>query len=106
MPKIEEHARLSKIRTGKPFLELHEWVNEECKNPNIYPKRHDITKIPRNLKIVKEKFGDDAIEEFLYHIGEDYEKDKAYRMMKLLLTMKRAVFSPFSLLKSKISRKK
>lgn len=92
MPKISEHARLSKIRTGKLFLELHKWMNEEYKNPNIHPKRHDITKIPRNLRIVREKFGDDAIEEFLYHIKEDYEENRVYKIIKLISTIKRAIF--------------
>jgi len=99
MPKIGEHARLSKIRTGKPFLELHKWMNEEYKNTNIYPKRHDITKIPRNLEIVKEKFGNGAVEEFLSHIKEDYENNKVYQIIKLLSAVKRGVLSPLSILK-------
>lgn len=92
MPSCKEHSNLSKARTEKPFTELHEWMNEEYKNTNIYPKRHDITKIPRNIKIVKEKFGDDAVKEFLYHIKEDYEENRAYKIIRIISIIKRAIF--------------
>lgn len=98
MPSCKEHAKLSKVRIGKPFTELHEWMNEEYSNPNI-PKRHDIIKIPSNLETVKEKFGDEAVEEFLYHIKEDYENNPVHKIIKVLSTLKRAVFSPVNMLK-------
>lgn len=99
MPSLKNHSRFSIHRTGRSFVELHRWMNEEYTNPNP-PKRHDITKIPENLEIVREKFGDQAVEEFLYHIKEDYEENKVYKMVKLLAAIKEAVFSPFKTLKN------
>src|SRR3989338_6966044 len=98
MPSPNKHAKLSKSRTGKSFIELHKWMDEEYNNPNL-PKRHDITKIPENLKIVQSKFGDEAAKELLYHIKEDYERNKAYKLIKLLSAIKKAVFSPLKILK-------
>ena len=100
MPSPNEHAKLSKSRTGKSFIELHKWMNEEYNNHNL-PKRHDITKIPENLKIVQSKFGEGATQEFLYHIKEDYERNKAYKLVKLLSSIKRAVSSPLNILRIK-----
>ena len=99
MPRPNEHAKLSKLRTGKSFIELHKWMDEEYNDSNL-PKRHDITKIPENLKIVQSKFGDGATQEFLYHINEDYEINRAYKLIKLLSTVKRTVFSPLNILKN------
>lgn len=90
MPSLIKHSDLSTARTGKPFMELHEWIEEDHKDTNI-PKRHDIIRIPENMEIVKEKFGEGASEEFLYHIKEDYEENVAYKMVLSLLRIKRAV---------------
>ncbi|MAG08455.1 hypothetical protein CMO89_03205 [Candidatus Woesearchaeota archaeon] len=93
MPNDEEHTKLSRLRTGKSFIELHKWMNEDYKNPDIHPKRHDIIKIPQNLEIVREKFGNKAVEEFLYHIKEDYEKNIVYKVFKTLSAIKCMFFS-------------
>ena len=101
MPSPIEHGKLSSIRTGKSFTELHNWMDEEYKRPDIGPKRHEIVNIPENIKIVKEKFGEEAVREFLYHIKEDYEKNKAYRLTKILSAVKRRIFLPLNMLKNK-----
>ena len=101
MPSPIEHGKLSNIRTGKSFIELHNWMDEERKKPAIRPERHEIVNIPENIKIVKEKFGEEAVREFLYHIKEDYEKNKAYRLTKILSAVKRRIFLPLNMLKNK-----
>ena len=88
MPSIEKHIKLSLKRTGKPFRELHIWMEEEHKTLNTN-NRHDIIQIPKNLEIVRKKFGDDAVNELLYHIKEDYENNKAYKIINILGRIKK-----------------
>lgn len=101
MPSDKKHARLSAKRTGKPFLELHEWMNEDY-SKNINPKRHEITSILENIKVVEKRFGSEAVQEFLYHIKEDYEENKVHRLIKLLSIIKRAILSPLIRLKNSL----
>ena len=46
-----------------------------------------------------EKFGNDAVQEFLYHIKEDYENGTAHKTLShvlgVLSIIKRTIFSPF-----------
>jgi|SRR3989338_1797229 len=99
MPSDSEHAKLSKARTGKDFLELHQWMNDSKGNHKQGKKRHDITNIPETMGIVREKFGDDGIKEFLYHIKEDYEDGIEYKTInfakRAILMARTIVFSPF-----------
>ena len=88
MPSIEKHIKLSLKRTGKPFGELHMWMEEEHKTLNTN-NRHDIIQIPKNLEIVRKKFGDDAVNELLYHIKEDYENNRAYKIINTLGRIKK-----------------
>lgn len=86
MPPTNEHVKLSLKRTGKDYKELHEWMNEEYARGER--SKHDILNIPRFLPIIKEKFGENSIQEYLYHIKEDYEKSKAYKIVKILLKLR------------------
>lgn len=70
MPPVKDHVKSSIIRTGKGYRELHEWMDSEYKNPSGL-KRHEIINIPENIEIIKKKFGEDAVREFLWHIKED-----------------------------------
>lgn len=90
MPSIKKHMDLSLKRTGKSFRELHMWMEEEHKILNTN-NRHDIIQIPKNVKIVRNKFGDDAINEFLYHIKEDYENNRAYKIINILGRIKKKI---------------
>ena len=47
-----------------------------------------ILKIPKFLSFVEEKFGKVGVQECLYHIKEDYEKSRAYRLAKIILKLK------------------
>lgn len=82
MPKPEEHDKLSMKRSGKSFLELHKWLDgENC------IKIHDIVQIRENIAVIKEKFGEESITEFLYHLKEDYEnKHKLIPIIKSIFS--------------------
>ena len=67
MPEIPEHAAASKARTGKEYLEVHQWVD----HPDHKTERHDITKILESAAIITEKYGAEAAQELVHHIAED-----------------------------------
>ena len=50
--------------------------------------RHDILKIPKFLSFVEDKFGKAGVQEYLYHIKEDYEKSRAYKLAKIILKLR------------------
>ena len=52
MPPLDAHLKNSKKRTGKKYEELHHWIDDDkTKAPEI----HDISKIPENIRYVREK---------------------------------------------------
>jgi len=70
MPLLDIHLENSKHRTGKEYKELHHWMDDDkVKSPDI----HDISRIPENMKYVGEKWGKEAVREFVLHIKEDME---------------------------------
>ncbi|MEW6352529.1 MAG: HDIG domain-containing metalloprotein [Thermodesulfobacteriota bacterium] len=69
MPSIEKHVEISRRRTGKDYLELHEWID---KDPVKKVERHDITKIYEYGKMMEEKYGPEGLQEYLRHIHDDF----------------------------------
>ncbi len=69
MPSIEKHVETSRQRTGKDYLELHEWID---KDPERKVERHDITKIYEYGKVMEEKYGPEGLQEYLRHIHDDF----------------------------------
>ena len=71
MPNLKLHCKFSKKRTGDNYEDLHKWMDEPQKVLGIDHRRvrHDLSYIPN----VKEKFGDEAVSEFLMHISADYK---------------------------------
>ena len=70
MPPLDVHLKNSKQRTGKEYEELHLWIDDDKLNA---PEIHHIPKIPENIKYVREKWGEEAVKEFVMHIKEDME---------------------------------
>lgn len=71
MPPTDVHVKTSIERTGKEYKEVHEWIDgDETKKA----ERHDITKIPENSKIIEEKWGEEAVTEYVRHIHDDIKK--------------------------------
>jgi uncharacterized protein len=69
VPSIEKHMEISRQRTGKDYLELHEWID---KDPEKKVERHDITKIYEYGKMMEGKFGPEGLQEYLRHIHDDF----------------------------------
>lgn len=67
MPSIEKHGEISLKRTGKTYLEVHEWIDD----PAHKNERHDITAIPDNFQMFKEKYGEEAAREYVQHLSDD-----------------------------------
>ncbi len=68
MPPIEKHLKISLERTGKDYREVHEWIDGD---PDKKAERHDITKIYEYGQMFKDKYGDEALQEYLQHIHDD-----------------------------------
>lgn len=68
MPLIEEHVKISLVRTGKEYRGLHEWLD---KDPALKAERHDLTKIFEYAPIIEERFGKEGLKEYLQHLQND-----------------------------------
>lgn len=88
MPSIKKHLELCLRRTGKDYKEIHEWIDSRDISHKERAERHDITQIQRYIPIIKEKFGEDGLKEYLQHIKDDYENHIALRMIKKLRRFK------------------
>lgn len=70
MPPLDVHLKNSKQKTGKEYEELHRWMDDDkIKALEV----HDISKIHENIRYVREKWGEEAVKEFVFHIKEDME---------------------------------
>ncbi|MFA4829983.1 MAG: hypothetical protein WC855_02710 [Thermodesulfovibrionales bacterium] len=71
MPSIDAHAKASIERTGKEYRDVHEWIDkDEAKKV----ERHDITKIPQNIKEIELRWGEEGVREYIQHIHDDIKK--------------------------------
>jgi hypothetical protein len=71
MPFGKVHEAISKIRTGKPYSELHKWIDYDEKGlgSDHRKERHYYTQA---LKDEVKRFGEhEAIGEWLFHIALD-----------------------------------
>ena len=68
MPSIEKHVEISRLRTGEDYRELHEWMDAD---PNKKAERHDVTRICEYGQLMKAKYGDEGLEEYVQHISDD-----------------------------------
>lgn len=68
MPPIDLHVKTSIERTGKEYGEVHEWLDGD---PKKKAERHDITKIYEYGKMIEEKYGKEALQEYIQHIHDD-----------------------------------
>ena len=69
MPPTERHQQISTSRTGKDFVDLHRWINDAEKQF----ERHDVTRFWEFLPEVKERFGEEAVAEYVEHLRVDME---------------------------------
>lgn len=67
MPSIEKHVETSLKRTGRGYPEVHQWIDD----PEYKNARHDITMIPDNFQLFKDKYGEEAAREYVQHLSDD-----------------------------------
>jgi len=67
MPPIKKHTAISTQRTGKPYQEVHEWID----HPEHKNERHDITRILEFAKMFTEQYGEEAAQEYVQHLADD-----------------------------------
>lgn len=68
MPPIEKHLKTSIERTGKDYRDVHEWIDGD---PEKKAERHDITMIYEYGEMIREKYGEEALHEYIRHIRDD-----------------------------------
>ena len=68
MPPIDKHVKKSMEKTGKDYKDVHEWIDGD---PEEKAERHDITKIYEYGKMIEEKYGKEALQEYIQHIHDD-----------------------------------
>jgi hypothetical protein len=69
MPPLVEHLERSRKRTGNPYREVHEWVDD----PDYRDERHDITRVLEFAGMFTEKHGEEAAQEYVHHLADDLE---------------------------------
>ena len=68
MPPIDKHLKTSIERTGKDYKDVHEWIDGD---PSRKAERHDITKISEYGRMIEEKYGKEALQEYIQHLHDD-----------------------------------
>ncbi|MEW6599533.1 MAG: hypothetical protein AB1499_01045 [Nitrospirota bacterium] len=68
MPSIEKHIKTSLDKTGKEYKDIHEWMD---KDPEKKAERHDISRMFEYGKMIEEKYGKEALQEYIRHINDD-----------------------------------
>lgn len=71
MPPTDVHIKTSIERTGKEYKEVHEWID---KDETKKVERHDITKMPENIKEIVLRWGEEGVREYVQHIHDDVKK--------------------------------
>ena len=67
MPPVEKHVEISIKRTGKPYREVHEWIDD----PPNKNERHDITRVLEFSRRFEEQYGSEAAQEYVQHLADD-----------------------------------
>ncbi len=86
MPEFQEHCRISELRTGKRFEDLHRWMDNFAGElgKNHREQRHGLN----DIETVKKRWGDEGVIEFLVHIIVDF-RDTKNKLEKLFHVIKR-----------------
>jgi len=70
MPPYKTHLGTSLKRTGKEYVELHDWLDNDP-DKEVKTVRHSLDILPQNIEYVRANWGDEAVTEFLLHVVED-----------------------------------
>jgi hypothetical protein len=69
MPPTEKHVATSRRRAGQDYAELHNWIDD----PVHKNDRHDFSRIWENGLLVRERFGEEGVREYIEHLRQDME---------------------------------
>lgn len=95
MPSLEEHISLSRMRAGKEWREVHEWVDGRGLSRSQRLARHNIFMLGKNMRAAERMFGSDGAKEYFHHICEDYEAGVLRKsMLRLALLATRTMNRP------------
>lgn len=70
MPPVTFHCQSSMKRTGREWKEVHEWIDD----PDHKNERHDFTRILDFAPMIREKWGEEGVKEYIEHLREDMDK--------------------------------
>lgn len=85
MPSLQEHIRASYLKTGKKFLEIHEWLDGRGVPYRKRISRHNILNVPKFLPVIRRRFGESAAIEYLRHLNDDYNSNLLLKALKRLM---------------------
>ncbi|MEW5953622.1 MAG: HDIG domain-containing metalloprotein [Bacillota bacterium] len=70
MPPFKTHLAASQKRTGKDFVDLHHWLDNDP-DKQVKADRHSLVKLSQNKEYVRVNWGEEAVPEFFQHLVED-----------------------------------
>ncbi|MFZ5643217.1 MAG: HDIG domain-containing metalloprotein [Bacillota bacterium] len=71
MPPFKDHLATSLKRTGNEYRDMHDWLDNSPEK-QVKAERHSLFNLPHNIDHVRNKWGEQAVTEFLLHIVEDF----------------------------------
>jgi uncharacterized protein len=69
MPPTEKHYATSRRRVGQNHEKLHNWIDDPANKDD----RHDFTRIWEYGPLLRERFGEEGVREYIEHLREDME---------------------------------
>lgn len=73
--KLSDHCTESILLFGKPFEEVHQWLDEFAGAPGIGFKHRKIRHHLQGIEEIRKLFGDTATEVGLQHIKSDLKEE-------------------------------
>ena len=75
MSTFEEHCRQAIITFGKPYGQVHDWLDEFAGKPGYGMRHRRVRHHLEGIRLVKEIFGDEAASAARQHIIEDLKEE-------------------------------
>ena len=75
MPALDEHCRECVRVFGKPYEEVHKWLDEFCGSTRYGMKHRKVRHHEAGIRQVRELFGDQAAQAARQHIIMDITED-------------------------------
>ena len=75
MPSLKEHCQQSELALGRPFAEVHRWLDEFAGKPPFGMKHRHLRHHAQGVEEVRRIFGDDAARAARLHIEMDLAQE-------------------------------